>query len=250
MTKLEKQCNYKMTIAYDGTAYHGYEAKPDNEKTIEGTLTRTLASITGVTTRIYCCGRTDAGVHALRMVTSFTHPAISEEELKDKLNLALPEDIKVLEIVRAPKAFHARSSAHQKVYEYRIYMGDAKPVWNRKYCYVPPKRPSVDKIKEAIPYLIGRHDFRSFCGDSKYDKSTVKTIESIDLKITGDYLIITYTGNGFLRYMVRIMTGTLIDVGTGKIKASDLPSILEKKDRRYAGHTAPPDGLFLKDVVY
>ena len=175
---------------------------------------------------------------------------IPEDQIRAYFNQYLPEDIAVLSVEKVPDKFHSRLNAVQKTYLYRIEMGPKKDVFERKYCYGLGKQLSADRMKEAAACVLGEHDFKSFCGNKKMKKSTVKTISDITIEKEGTKLLIRYTGNGFLYHMVRILTGTLIEIGLEERSPQEMKEILLKLDRQAAGFTAPPEGLFLERVMY
>lgn len=243
--------NYKMTIAYDGTRYLGWEHQPNTGMTIQGKLETVLSRMTDAPVDVIGAGRTDAGVHARGMVANaYLDTSLSPVEIRDYMNRYLPEDIGILEVREAGPRFHSRYNAQGKTYCYTCYIGDTKPVFNRRYVYVPDKRPDVESMRRAALYLIGTHDFASFCGNPKMKKSTVRELDSVEIIQKNGYLTFTYHGTGFLQYMVRILTGTLLEVGFGKRDPDSLPSLLEAKDRSQAGFTVPPGGLCLLKVDY
>lgn len=243
--------NYKMTIAYDGTRYSGWEAKPDNEMTIQGKLENVLNKMVGEPVKVIGAGRTDAGVHAKGMVANVhTDCDMSVREVMRYVNEYLPEDIGVIEVVEASERFHSRYNAVGKTYCYTCYFGDSKPVFDRKYVYVLDKQPDIKKMKEAAKYLKGSHDFASFCGNSKMKKSTVREIDVIDINSQNGNITMTFHGNGFLQHMVRILVGTLLEVGFGKRSPESIKELLEIRDRSKAGFTAPAKGLCLEQVDY
>ena len=243
--------NYKMKIAYDGTRYSGWANQVTTEMTIQGKLENVLSLMTGEEVKLIAAGRTDAGVHAKAMVANaHFHTDMTEEEIQDYMNQYLPDDICVNEVRIASDRFHSRYNAIGKTYRYSCYIGKGKPVFDRKYVYTPPEVPDIEKMKEAASYLIGEHDFASFCGNSKMKKSTVRKVDKIGIVQKGDYLTLTYHGNGFLQYMVRILTGTLLEVGFGRRSPESMVTLLEAKSRKLAGYTAPPQGLCLIEVDY
>ena len=243
--------NYKFTIAYDGTKYYGWEHQPNTDMTIQGKLEGVLTRLSGEALEIIGAGRTDAGVHAKGMVANcHMETELSEEALLSYMNRYLPEDICVREVKIASDRFHSRYNATGKTYCYTIYVGDLKPVFNRRFVYVPEKHPDMERMREAARYLVGEHDFASFCGNPKMKKSTVREIYEIDIQRNGGYLNLTYHGSGFLQYMVRIMTGTLIEVGVGKRSPESMEELLLARHRPSAGFTAPPQGLCLMKVDY
>lgn len=243
--------NYKFTVAYDGSRFHGFEKQPNVEMTIQGKLESVLSIMTESTVEIIGAGRTDAGVHARAMIcNAHLETDKSENEIRDYMNHYLPDDICICEVKEASDRFHARYKATGKTYVYTCYIGDIKPVFNRKYVYVLNRKPDVSKMQEAAKYLIGTHDFKSFCGNPKMKKSTVREIDKIEIVSKGSYLTLSFHGTGFLQNMVRILTGTLLEVGWGKKKVDDIPGIIDALDRQAAGFTAPAIGLCLMKVDY
>lgn len=243
--------NYKMIISYDGTRYFGWEHQPNTEMTIQGKLEQVLSRMIGAPAELIGAGRTDAGVHAKGMVANVhMDTERSPEEIRDYVNGYLPDDICVREVRRASNRFHSRYNAVGKTYCYTCYVGELKPVFNRKYVYVPEENPDVERMQEAASYLLGTHDFKSFCHNPKMKKSTIRTVDRIEIVKKGDYLNFTYHGNGFLQYMVRILTGTLLEAGYGKRTPESMEELLEAKERSKAGFTAPPQGLCLMEVDY
>lgn len=243
--------NYKMIIAYDGSRYYGWEHQPNTELTIQGKLETVLDKMVGEAVEVIGAGRTDAGVHAKGMVANAHFDTdMTPEEIYDYMNRYLPEDICVLEVRKASERFHSRYNAVGKTYCYTLYVGEAKPVFNRKYVYVPEKIPDIARMQQAAGYLIGEHDFASFCGNPKMKKSTIRIVDEIKIVQKGSYVNMTFHGTGFLQYMVRIMTGTLLEVGYGKRSPESMVELLEAKNRSLAGFTAPPQGLCLMKVDY
>lgn len=243
--------NYKMTIAYDGTRYYGWEHQPNTEMTIQGKLENVLGLMVGSSVEVLGAGRTDAGVHAKAMVANvFLDTELSEQEILDYMNRYLPDDICICEVRRAGDRFHSRYNALGKTYCYTCYVGAVKPVFDRKYVYVPESRPDVEKMRRAAEFLMGEHDFASFCSNPKMKKSTVRRVDQIEIRQRGDYLTFTYHGSGFLQHMVRILTGTLLEVGFGKRSPESMEELLTAKSRALAGFTAPAQGLCLMEVDY
>ena len=243
--------NYKMIIAYDGTRYYGWEHQPNTDMTIQGKLESVLSQMTGEQIDVIGAGRTDAGVHAKGMAANaHMQTSMTPDEICDYMNRYLPEDICVMEVRIASERFHSRYNAMGKTYCYTCYVGDKKPVFNRKYVHITGAVPDVEAMKKAASYLVGVHDFASFCGNPKMKKSTVREIYSIDISLKGSYLNMTFHGSGFLQYMVRILSGTLLEVGFGKREADSMQELLEAKNRSLAGATAPAKGLNLLKVHY
>lgn len=250
--------NYRFTICYDGTRYHGWESKKEVD-TIEGKLEAVLSRMTEQSVKINGAGRTDAGVHARGMVASgILDTEKTPEEIKAYANHYLPDDICIMDVVPCPDRFHARLNATGKLYRYVCYVGEEKPVFDRAYTWVLPEwvmrradeKPDILSMRKAAAYLVGTHDFKSFCGNNKMKKSTVRTIYDISIEEQNGYLTMSFRGNGFLQNMVRILVGTLLEVGYGRIKPEAMEEILEAKDRQLAGPTAPPHGLTLIQVEY
>jgi len=207
--------------------------------------------MTGRATEVHGSGRTDAGVHALAQVANFhADVQLSEKEIEEYLNQYLPEDIAVKSIECVQERFHSRLNAEEKTYLYRIETAKKKQVFDRKYIYGLGRTLNVEAMKLAASFLIGEHDYKSFCANRKMKKSTVRTIKNIEFEEQGSRLFIRYTGNGFLYNMVRILTGTLIEVGEGKRSPEEVKRILDAKNRDEAGFTVPPEGLFLEKVGY
>ncbi|MBR4676882.1 MAG: tRNA pseudouridine(38-40) synthase TruA [Bacteroidales bacterium] len=243
---------YKILVAYDGTKYNGWQIQRSTDNTIQGKLSAVLTKMSGSMVEVHGSGRTDAGVHAKGQVASFSLDGdFSDQEILSYLNRYLPDDIAVLTVEKTDSRFHARLSCKQKTYRYRIHTSIIPDVFFRKYVYTYLDKPlNVELMRKAAAHLIGTHDFKAFCGNPHFKKSSVRTIFSI--KITGDMSGITldFTGDGFLQNMVRILTGTLIEVGNGGIKEDEIPGILVSKDRQKAGFTAPPQGLTLLGAEY
>lgn len=243
--------NYKMIISYDGTRYYGWEHQPNTDMTIQGKLEGVLSQMVNEAVEVIGAGRTDAGVHAKGMVANVhMNTDMTEEQICDYMNKYLPEDICVQEVRIASERFHSRYNAMGKTYCYTCYVGDKKPVFNRKYVHITVKMPDVEAMKKAAEYLVGVHDFASFCGNPKMKKSTVREIYSIDIALKGSYLNMTYYGSGFLQYMVRILSGTLLEVGFHKRTPESMTELLDAKNRALAGATAPAKGLSLLKVHY
>lgn len=245
---------YCLTLQYDGSRYNGWQKQGNTSNTIQEKLETLLNRLYGQPIELAGSGRTDAGVHALGQTASFRVPTsidrYSCEELCRLLNQYLPEDIRALSCAQKDERFHARLLASRKIYEYRIDTGQTADVFSRRYALHLPEPLDLNAMKQAAEELTGTHDFLSFCSNKRMKKSSVRTIYSIDFLTEGKFLIIRYCGNGFLYHMVRILTGTLLEVGLGQRSPQDMPRILKSKDRTQAGYTAPPHGLFLVSVSY
>ena len=249
MAQISKN-NYKLTISYDGSRYYGWEHQPDKD-TIQGKLESVISKLTGTETEVIGAGRTDAGVHAKGMVANAVITTdMSEQLLKEQINRYLPDDISVTDLKIAAERFHARYKAVGKTYRYTCYYGENKPVFDRKYLYRLDLEPDLEKMIKAAEYLTGEHDYASFCSNPKMKKSTVRIVDKIDIKKKSGYITFTYHGTGFLQHMVRILTGTLLEVGYGKRTPESIPELIDAKDRKLAGFTAPAQGLCLISVDY
>ncbi len=243
--------NYKMTISYDGTKYSGWQSQHNTDNTIQSKIESVLNKLCGETISVIGAGRTDSGVHAKGMVANVhLNTKLTCEELKNYLNKYLPADICINEIKEASERFHSRYNATGKLYQYSCYIGNEKPIFDRNYVYKIDRLPSLTQMRLAADLLTGTHDFKAFCGNPKFNKSSVRTIDKIKIFTENDYLYFTYHGNGFLQNMVRILTGTLLEIGYGEKSILDINDILESKDRKKAGFMAPACGLCLLEVEY
>ncbi|WP_067934952.1 tRNA pseudouridine(38-40) synthase TruA [Alicyclobacillus kakegawensis] len=240
----------RMVIAYDGTDFHGF-ARQRNLRTVQGTLEAALQRVLGRPVEVFGSGRTDAGVHARGQVVHFTQsygpPA---ERYPRVLGRLLPRDLMVVAADSVPEEFHARFSATGKVYRYTLQRADEEDIFTRRYAWHVPGRLHEAAMREAAQHLLGEHDFTSFCAAATPIEDKRRTIRAIDFVERGTYLDIYCSGNGFLQYMVRIIVGTLVDVGQGRLSPQDIPFILAARDRQRAGQTAPPHGLTLWQVEY
>lgn len=244
--------NYKLIIAYDGTRYFGWEHQPGKD-TIQGKIETVLQRMCEMEEipDVIGAGRTDAGVHAKAMTASVRlDTPLSPSQIQDYLNRYLPDDIGIIDVREASERFHARYNAMGKTYSYTCYVGDGKPIFQRRYVSRLDFEPDVDAMTKAAAYLQGQHDFKSFCGNPKMKKSTVRFVDSITVKRSKNQVYFTFHGTGFLQHMVRIMVGTLLEVGAGKMRPEQIPEILEAKNRRVAGPTAPACRLCLEKVDY
>ena len=246
-----KVTNYKFTISYDGTRYQGWERQPSTDMTIQGKLEAVLSRMTDTEVEVIGAGRTDAGVHAKAMIANaMMDTELSPEEIRDYMNRYLPDDICVREVKAASARFHSRYNAVGKTYRYTCYTGPVKPVFDRKYVYYLEEEPDLGRMRQAAGYLKGEHDFKSFCSNPRMKKSTVRNVDRIDISRKGAYIYFTYHGTGFLQYMVRILTGTLLEVGFGRRTPESMRELLLAKDRKMAGATAPAQGLTMIKVDY
>ena len=242
--------NLRLDICYDGTRYRGWQRLPGKDDTIQGKLETALSRILGEPIEISGSGRTDAGVHARGQVANFhcesTMPAL---EILDNLRKYLPEDIGIYSCKEVSPRFHARLNAKEKTYMYRIWNSDQPCVFERRFAAVMPEHLDISPMEQAAEYLLGEHDFSAFCGNAKMKKSTVRIIHSLSIKRKGEEIHITITGNGFLHNMVRILVGTLVEVGRGERSSDSIPELFGGK-RADAGFLAPPQGLCLQEVYY
>lgn len=243
--------NYKLKISYDGSRYFGWEHQPDRE-TIQGKIETVLARMVDKDmVDVIGAGRTDAGVHARAMIANVQlDTQMSPEEIRDYANRYLPDDIAILEVREAADRFHARYKAVGKTYQYTCFDGPVKPVFDRKYYTPLDQELDVEAMQEAAHFLEGKHDYKSFCGNSRMKKSTVRIVDTITVRRRKGYVYLTFYGTGFLQNMVRIMSGTLIEVGLGRKRPEEVGEILEACDRKVAGPTAPAKGLCLLKVDY
>ena len=245
--------NIRLVLEYDGSRYDGWQKQGNTDNTIQGKLEAILFKWAGEEIEIHGSGRTDAGVHARGQVANFhvdSKVCRSAKEAKDYLNRYLPEDIRVLHAEVAAERFHSRLLATRKTYAYFVETADKKNVFERKYVYGLGEKLDVAAMRAAAEYLIGEHEFKSFCSNKKMKKSTVRRLDSIEIEERGSQVVFSYTGNGFLYNMVRILTGTLLEVGLGKRRPEEMGTILTALNREAAGMTAPPEGLFLMNVEY
>lgn len=245
--------NYKFYISYDGSRYFGWEKQKNTDMTIQGKLENLLAKMThsDLAVTVISAGRTDAGVHAENMIcNAFLDTDMDLIQIKDYMNHYLPDDISVNEVKEAGDRFHSRYNALGKTYCYRCYIGPSKPIFNRKYVYTLAKKPNIDDMIKASQYLIGTYDFKAFCSNSKMKKSTIRTIDSILIEEKNDEIQFTFHGNGFLHHMIRIIIGTLLEVGFGTRPVDNVAQVLKDKKRAQAGFTAPAHGLCLKSIDY
>ena len=240
---------YLIKFSYDGSNYSGFQ-KQKGLETIEEKLEKALTKVNNKETKITATGRTDKGVHAL---CQYGHADIdvdiNEKKLKRALNSNLPDDIYVIDTKEVKDDFHARYDVKSKTYKYIINTGEYNPI-ERNYVFQYNYNLDLDKMKEGIKYFLGEHDFRAFVTDNKSKENCVRKITKATIKKDKEKLIISFTGNGFMRYQVRNMVGILIKVGEGKLNPSEIKRIIESKDRTKSGKTAPAEGLYLVEVRY
>ncbi len=241
---------FKLTVAYDGTNYCGWQVQP-NGITVEEVLNRHLSQLTGEDIRVIGASRTDSGVHALGNVAVFdSDTSIPPGRLAYALNRRLPEDIVAVASQEVPKGWHPRHCECTKTYEYHILNRPVPDPTRRLTTYFVSYGLDIEKMRSGAQYLIGEHDFSSFCNIRTNVEDTVRTIYKLEILRAGDEITIQMIGNGFLYNMVRIITGTLLRVGRGFYMPEQVEEILRKKDRTAAGITVPPQGLVLKEIHY
>lgn len=242
--------NLRLDLCYDGTRYRGWQRLPGREDTIQGKLETALSRILAQPIEVSGSGRTDAGVHALGQVANFhCDSGLSTEEILRQLRRYLPEDIGIYSCVDVPPRFHARLNARSKTYCYRIWNSEQPCVFERRYVAVMPERLDLEAMRQAAARLIGEHDFSAFCGNAKMKKSTLRRLDAIDIQHQGEEIRLTFTGNGFLYNMVRILVGTLVEVGMGQRSPESMEALFGGK-REQAGFLAPAQGLCLMEVMY
>lgn len=242
--------NIRLDISYDGTRYQGWQRQAGSDNTIQGKLEQALSRILGEPIEISGSGRTDAGVHARGQVANFhCESMMPAAQILSELRRYLPEDIGIESCKEVSERFHARLNAREKTYQYRIWNSEKPCVFDRRYVYVMADSLDLDAMREASEHLLGTHDFGAFCAHRKTKKSTVRCVKSITVERIGEEVRIRVTGNGFLHNMVRIIVGTLIEVGRGERHADSIPELFEKK-REDAGYLVPGKSLCLEEVVY
>ena len=242
-----------ITFSYDGSSFNGYQKQP-SKRTVQGEMEKVLKQINdNQKVDITASGRTDAGVHAINQKAHFSlNIDINTDKLKKALNSLLPKDIYVKQVENVSEEFHARFSAIGKEYIYKINMGEYNPI-ERNYIYQYNSKLDVVEMERALKYLEGTHNFKTFTKSDEEKEDYVRTISQTSIVRDSkdvNQLTLTFVGTGFLRYMVRNMVGTLIEIGEGKRKSEDIIDMLKKEDRRVAGKTANPEGLYLRNVFY
>lgn len=243
--------NFKLTLCYDGGRYDGWQRQGNSENTIQGKLETLLTRLLEQPVEVAGSGRTDAGVHALAQVCSFR--AETEEEcdtLLREIRRYLPEDIGAIALEEAPPRFHARLSCREKTYVYRIWNSFEPNVFERRWMLNHPEELDIGSMRRAADQLIGEHDFSSFCANRRMKKTAVRTLRRIEIAAHDGEIRISLSADGFLYHMVRIIVGTLLEVGEGKRESGEMAAILAARDRMEAGPTAPAQGLTLWSVKY
>lgn len=243
--------NFKMLLEYEGTRYQGWQRQESTENTIQGKLEALLSKMCGHKVEVQGSGRTDAGVHARGQVANaHMETDMTEEEILSYMNRYLPQDIGVLSVEEVQERFHSRLLAKEKIYCYQVINSSLPHIFDRRYAYVYPEPLDIEACQKAASFLVGTHDFAAFTSAKKGKKSTVRKIEEIRIEKDKDMLRFYFRGNGFLFHMVRILTGTLLEVGAGKRKPEEMETLLESGRRELAGALAPALGLTLLEVRY
>ena len=242
--------NIRLDICYDGTRYNGWQRQTSHDNTIQGKLETALSRILGEPVEISASGRTDTGVHARGQVANFhTGSSMDCSQLLSELRKYLPEDIGIYSCREVSPRFHARLNALEKTYRYRLWNSDAPCVFDRRFVAVMEEELDLEAMNAAARLFLGTHDFSAFCANKKMKKSTVRTIKSFSVERMGEEIVFTVTGNGFLHNMVRILVGTLVEVGRGERDSESIPELFGAK-REQAGFLAPGKGLCLMEVRY
>ena len=244
--------NIKMIIEYDGSRYDGWKVTTTGKAvTIQDKIENVLEKMLGKKTELIGAARTESGVHSYGQVANFkTDSDMKLYQMKHYLNRYLPQDVAVIEIEEVPERFHSSFNAKSFIYQYKISVAEVNNVFERKYNYYSFDKLDIELMKEAAKVLLGKHDFKAFSDNKRMKKSTVRDIYSIDIYGDNNEVIITIHGDDFWPNMVRIIVGTLIEIGRGDREVSTIKNILESKDRSLAGDTAPAQGLFLQEVLY
>ena len=242
--------NIKLTIEYDGKDFNGWQKQP-NKLNIQGEIERAIQNITGKQVELIGSGRTDAGVHAFGQVANFKIDSdFPIEKMAIAINSQLKNSICIKKSEEVPMEFHSRYNCHSKTYQYVIDNSEQGTAIFRGLTYHVPQKLNIEKMQKAITYFVGEHDFSSFKSSGTSSKSSVRIIYDAKVEEDGEKIIICLTGNGFLYNMVRIISGTLVEVGLNNIEPEDISKIIEAKNRQMAGKTLPPQGLFLMSVEY
>ena len=243
--------NYRLVLSYDGTRYKGWQRLKTTDNTIQGKAEAALERILGAETELHSSGRTDAGVHARRQVCSFrTDSSLPASAILAQLRELLPEDIGALELAEAAPRFHARYNCRERHYVYRVWCGDEPNVFERRYLYFFRAKPDLAAMRRAAEALTGEHDFAAFTSEKKGKRSTVRCIRSLEIQACGSELRFDIRADGFLWNMVRIIVGTLLEVGDDRRDADSVPAVLASGCRENAGFTVPARGLILWDAEY
>ncbi len=242
--------NLRLDVCYEGTRYRGWQRLPGTDNTIQGKLETALTRILGEPIEIIGSGRTDAGTHARHQVANFhCSSTMKSSEILSQLRRYLPEDIGIYSCKDVSERFHARLNAKTKTYCYRLWNSETPCVFDRKFVYIDPRPLDLDQMQKGAEYYLGQHDFSAFCANKHMKKSTVRHIQSFHIERTGEEIVFTVTGNGFLHHMVRIMVGTLLEIGRGERQAESIQDLFGA-ERARAGELIPACGLCLMEVNY
>ena len=243
--------NFRLLLAYDGSRYRGWQRLGDSDQTIQGKLENVVSRMVNAPVEVIGSGRTDAGAHAIGQVANFyCETELTTAEIQSYLRHYLPEDIGVLKVEEVDPRFHSRYGAISKTYQYRIWNSDLPCVFQRKYVWVVEEPLCVEAMNQAAQEFIGTHDFKAFCSNKRFKKSTVRTIETFSVERVKNEIVFSVAGDGFLYNMVRIMVGTLVAVGRGDLQQKQIPEIFDSQVREKAGETVPAKGLCLMEVCY
>jgi len=243
--------NIKLTLSYHGKYFFGWQKQKDTPETVQETLENSIKKFTGENIKITGSGRTDSGVHAIAQTANFfTTSKLPLTAFIYGLNSILPKGVVILNAEEADENFNARKSAKKKTYLYKIYNDKIISPIDEEFYYLYKYKLNIEKMKKASEYLIGEHDFKAFAASQNSTQTTVRKIYDIKWKHEGKKICFEITGNGFLMKMVRNIAGTLIEIGNEKKNSEDIVFILNSRNRKNAGHTAPPQGLYLKEVFY
>lgn len=243
--------NIRLLLQYEGTRYQGWQRQKSTDNTIQGKLETLLSRMCEEKIELHGSGRTDAGVHALGQVANFhTECNMPVEDMLRYINSYLPEDIAVVELTEAAPRFHSRLNAVGKHYEYRIINSGIPDVFRRRYALEVNESLDIAAMERAAEFLLGEHDFKSFTSSKKGKKSTVRRIDEIKINTEGDVLCFSFKGSGFLHHMIRIMMGTLLEVGMGKRSPDSIDEVIEARNRESAGMLVPAKGLILVEVYF
>ena len=242
--------NLRLDLCYDGTRYRGWQRLPGADNTLQGKLEATLSRILGESIEVSGSGRTDAGAHAACQVVNFhTNSSLPCEQILSELRRYLPEDMGIYSCREVSERFHARLNCKRKTYRYRVWNSDMPCVFQRRFVYVLPEKLDIAQMEKAAAHFLGEHDFSAFCANKKMKKSTLRRIDALTIAREGEEIHFTVTGNGFLYNMVRILVGTLLEVGMGKRSADSIPALFGES-REKAGYLVPAQGLCLMEVEY
>lgn len=241
---------YRLTLAYDGTRYRGWQRLAGDALTVQASVERALSELFGQEVLVSGSGRTDAGVHAEMQVVSFSAPELSTQTVLSQLRRRLPEDIGALTLDYAADRFHARLCATEKTYVYRVWNSDAPDVFERRFRVRLPQRLDLAAMRAAAEMMTGTHDFRAFCANKQFKKSSVRTLKRLNIETEGAEVRFVLRADGFLYHMARILVGTLLEIGMGKRETGTVAEIFASRRREEAGETAPAKGLCLKEVRY